>query len=204
MAAGFVLLELQDPEVASFLWTVRSILSGRNVTGPIHVTLRGPYSEAPPRDELEGYAQALRYDVLRIAGVGRFSNPSDRKQPEVVFFKVDSPNLRSVWWKKSFPIKKHGFAPHISVYRGNDSDLADLAHATLDAERIDLACAEHSILWYQAGQRDLFARNVPTLGEVVNLEHSTRVDIGTLERLREVVDSYHAKKRDSSELSVRP
>jgi hypothetical protein len=186
MAVHFLLLELTDPLVNAFLWRVRHILTGHYGKGPIHVTLRGPYEGESPRKILEDARETLRYDVLRIHGVGRFSNPGE----EVIFFKVDSPHLRDVWWKKSFPIERFGFEPHVSVYRGNDAHFADAAAALLADEQIDLKCAEHRLLWYRTKQPDLFTASTPSVGALIGLEQSGKTAI--LDRLERQVESYRS------------
>ena len=81
MAGRFVFLELTDPEVASLLRHMQWILSGVEPRRPVHLTLRGPYRrEVPPR-VLKNLRATLQGDVLRIAGVGRFTNQDE----EVVF-----------------------------------------------------------------------------------------------------------------------
>ncbi|MGE3188711.1 MAG: 2'-5' RNA ligase family protein [Vicinamibacterales bacterium] len=191
MAVHFLLLELTDPVVNAFLWRVRHILTGHYGKGPIHVTLRGPYEGDSPRKVLEDARAKLKYDVLRIAGVGRFSNPGE----EVVFFRVDSPHLREVWWKKSFPIERYGFEPHVSVYRGHDADFADEAAAILREEHVELMCAEHRLVWYKTKQPDLFTPSSPSVGAMVGLEQSGRTAI--LDRVERRVDSYRARQMAS-------
>src|SRR5262245_1275972 len=121
-AATFLLLELLDPEVDFLLSGIKEILSGSRQTRPTHLTIRGPYEGPVPRSTVERCRRMLKYDVIRIAGVGRFRN----KQEEVVFLKVDSPHLREVWWKPDFSIREYGFEPHVSLYRGRDALFANL------------------------------------------------------------------------------
>jgi hypothetical protein len=192
MAATFLLLELLDPTVNAFLWTIREVLAGeKKVRTPIHITVRGPYEGDVPRSALASARDALQHDVLRIAGVGRFSNQED----QVVFFRVDSPNLRSVWWKPSFPIEQFGFAPHISVYRGNDAEFADRVQMFLEDEHVELFCAEHRLVWYESGQPNLLSPLIPSVGDLDDLTRSERVDFALLDRLRDTVESYRARKR---------
>ena len=198
MASNFLLLELIDPEIKTFLWSIRHILTGQLGRGPIHVTLRGPYEDDTPPDTLESTRATLRHDVIRVSGVGRFSNPSE----EVVFLGVDSPHLRSVWWKPSFPIEIHGFKPHVSVYRGSDTLFADRTADFLASQDVELLCAEHDVVWHLSRQPSLFTRSEPTVGELSNLYGSHRIDVDFLDRLRGFVDQYRAEKR-AAEIAVR-
>lgn len=189
MPKHFVLLEILDPAVNAFLWKIRDILGGKKSESAIHLTIRGPYQERPP-GVLQAAQNALRYDVLRITQPGRFSNAQD----EVVFFRVDSPNLRSVWYKPSFPIERFGFKPHISVYRGHDRDLADSVCALLSQEHVTLLCAEHQVVWYQSGQPSLLSPRVPTVGAMEDMYLSNRIDVTLLDRLEEMVDKHRQRQ----------
>src|SRR5687768_9348826 len=134
----FVLLEIADPTVNAFLWSVRRILGRpRRKEPPVHITIRGPYETGDAKQAvLDQSRRILEGDVLQIAGVGTFSNPGEH----VVYFKVNSAHLRDVWWKPSFPIEKYGFEPHISIYRGPDGNLADVVTRFMAAQNIVLNC----------------------------------------------------------------
>jgi hypothetical protein len=194
MARTFLLLEIVDPEVSAFLWRMRSIIAGRRVSGAIHVTLRGPYEGDVPTDNIKGWQAFIRHDVLKIAGVGRFLNGLER----VVFFRVDSPHLRSVWWKPSFPIERFGFEPHISVYRGPDDEYAEFIARVLRRERIELLCAEHRLVWHRVGQPDLFRRQSPTIASMERLLNSGRVDVSALDRVEDAIGRYRSGHREES------
>ena len=150
----FVLLEIRDPEVNAFLWDVKKLLMGTRDSRPVHLTIRGPYVGRVPRGVLARCRNVMRHDVLRIADVGRFRNPIE----QVVFFRVDSPNLRKVWWKPHYPIKD-GFTPHISVYRGADHGFADEVATLLRRQKVDLKCAEFSFSTRIAKQGSLLNSN---------------------------------------------
>lgn len=119
-AQRFVFLEITDPEIGPLLQRMQWILSGVEPRHPVHLTLRGPYRREVPPKVLQKLRTTLRGEVLHIGGVGRFTN----RHEEVVFLDVDSPSLRTVWWKRDYPIKAHGYRPHISLYRGRDSVFA--------------------------------------------------------------------------------
>jgi hypothetical protein len=190
----FILLEFLDPTVNTFLWKVREILGGKRSGAAIHLTIRGPYEGAKPSEALQAAHEILKNDVFLISGVGRFSND----QEEVVFFRVDSPNLRSVWWKPTFPIEQFGFKPHISIYRGHDAEFASTVHRFLASENIQLLCAEHRLVWYEAAQPSLLSPRMPSVGDMIDLDTSGRVDISVLDRLEGVVSDYRSRKAAST------
>jgi hypothetical protein len=187
MPANFLLLEIADPAVNAFLWRMRETLSGKGKRSPVHVTLRGPYDGTTPRDAMDKARRTLQGDVLRIHGVGRFSNPDG----EVVFLHVDSPHLREVWWKPSYP----GFQPHISIYRGSDKGLADAVELFLAEENLQINCAEYRLIWHVSKQPGLFSTGEPTVGAMQLLIETSRFDPALLDRLSDRVDQYRQRRR---------
>jgi len=138
----FLFLEIEDPDFNAFYDDLSWILTGTRPIKPPHLTVRGPYKNPIPRDEVERYRQHMQYAVLKIAGLGTFSNPDE----EVVFLSVDSPQLREIWWKPDYPIGSSGFNPHISIYRGPDSALAyKLAHFQ-PLHAVSYLCAEYALV----------------------------------------------------------
>jgi len=199
MTSTFLLLEIVDPEVNAFLWRMRSIIAGRRAQGFIHVTLRGPYEHDVPIDSIDEWRRALVHDVLKIGGgVGRFSNRTE----EVVFLKVDSPNLRSVWWKPSYPIERFGFEPHISLYRGGEREYADFIARFLRRRRVELLCAEHRLVWHRPGQADLFRAPSPSVAAMEQLLESTRMDTSILDRLEIAVGRYRRAMAEKNRMAL--
>ncbi len=188
MTSTFLLLEITDPEVNALLWRMREVVSGRRSRSAVHLTLRGPYTEAvPDGDILERARRTMAGDVLRIYGAGRFSNPTG----EVVFVRVDSPHLREVSWKPSFP----GSEPHISIYRGTDKRLAEVVERFLEEAAFEIMCAEYRLVWHRSGQRSLFDANEPTVSAMQLLCENGRLDPDMLDRLSEAMDSYREMLR---------
>ena len=186
--AGFVLLEITQPEIRSLLWHMQWILSGMEPRHPVHVTLRGPYMRSIAPEVLRKSRETLRKDTLRIGGVGRFSNPE-----EVVFLRVDSPNLRKVCWKRDYP-KKHSYEPHISLYRGHDATFADRVADFLAREELEFSCADYR-LWVHRRAALHFessdARAVAFGDAGVSFEGG-RTEQQLLTRLRRFVGDYRA------------
>jgi 2'-5' RNA ligase len=190
MTATFILLEMLDPDVNSLLWDIREALHGSRSPRPIHLTLRGPYEGPVPEGALKQCRRALKQDVIRVSGVGQFTNPDE----EVVYLRVDSPHLREVWWKPDFPIERYGFEPHVSVYRGPDSLLARRAAEFLKHERIDLLCAEHRVVSHP--QLDLF-QNQPARSSIPSrLVESLQIDPTLITRLRELVTEHDRAREE--------
>lgn len=185
MAASVLLLEITDPEVNALLWRLRGAVSGRRGQAAVHMTVRGPYANGADPEALERARSVMAKDVLQIHGYGRFSNPDG----EVVFLRVDSPNLKKVWWKRDF----EGFTPHISIYRGTDGRLADVVEAFLKQAKVSIYCAEFRFAWHQLGQRNLFDRNEPTISAMNLLAEQGRLDIELVDRLEEELSKYHRR-----------
>ena len=184
----FVFLEITQPEVQSLLWHIQWILSGTEPLHPVHVTLRGPYVRRVASETIKKSRETLSSDTLRIGGVGRF-----RKPEEVVFFRVDSPNLRKVCWKRDYP-KKDGYEPHISLYRGRDAMFADQVEAFLTREALELSCAEYKLWVHRRASLRFESIETRATGS-----SETAASIGggqaepqILARLRRFVDDYRA------------
>jgi hypothetical protein len=138
----FLFLEILDRDVNAFYEDVIARITGHPPVKPPHLTIRGPYKNPIPREELEKFREAMRFAVLRIGGVGRFTNPSE----EVVYIRVESPQLRTIWWKPDYPISAYGYNPHISLYRGPDHALADRLASFEPLTEVVFNCAEYRIV----------------------------------------------------------
>ena len=187
---GFVFLEITQPEIRSLLWRIQWILSGTEPRHPVHVTLRGPYVRRVASATIEKSRETLSRDTLRIGGLGRF-----RKPEEIVFFRVDSPNLRKVCWKRDYP-KKNGYEPHISLYRGRDAMFADQVADFLTREALEFCCTEYRLWVHRRAGLHFESSETRAAGS-----SETGVSFGggqaepqLLARLRQFVDDY----RDSS------
>lgn len=183
----FVFLEILDPEINSTLFDIKQILTGKRPKRPIHLTIRGPYDQRVPQDVLEQCQKIMQYDVIRISDVGKFHNPGE----EVVYFRVDSPNLREIWWKPDYPIEKYGFEPHVSLYRGPDKHLADIVADFLEKEEIEMLCAEFRIVSYLHQQMELFPPPTPISENYSRHINSKRIKPDFLSRLKHLISSYN-------------
>ena len=198
MPERFVFLELTDPEVASLLRRMQWVLSGVEPRRPVHLTLRGPYRRKVPDGVIGDLRATLQGDVLRIGGVGQFRN----RDEEVVFLHVDSPNLRKVWWKPSYPIKDYGYAPHISLYRGRDVRFARRVADFLKREALDLSCAEYELTVHRRGTLP-FAHPAGTYRAAESFGGPGRFD-SLLERLGRLVDEHRGSLADENAARAGP
>ena len=185
----FLFLEITQPEIRSLLWRIQWILVGKEPPKPVHLTLRGPYEREVGDDAINKYRDALRSDVLRIGGVGRFRNPGE----QIVFLRVDSPHLRSVWWKPTFPIKEHGFTPHISLYRGSDAVFADHVAAFLEREELELLCTKYELTVYRQHGLPFVAERPETIDLAGWPVAAGRVNPLLLPHLQRLVDEYRGE-----------
>ena len=198
MAKFFIFLEITDPEINALIWAITEIITGQAPTQPFHMTVRGPYEEPISTSTLKSCQDVMRYDVLEIGQVGRFSNPGE----ETVYFRIDSPNLRKIWWKPDFSIEKFGFNPHISLYRGPDAQFADLIAAFIEKEKITLLCAEYRLVPHVTKQLDLFPLKVPITKQFLGLLNSGRIHTTFLMRLERTVRDYRRSTWVRSEEGV--
>lgn len=192
MPGRFVFLELTAPEVASLLRRMQWILSGVEPRRPVHLTLRGPYRRQVPPGVLRNLRATMQGDVLRVGGVGRFTNQDEK----VVFLRVDSPNLRKVWWKPSYPIKDYGYAPHVSLYRGSDARFARRVADFLEREALNLPCAEYELTVHRRGTLP-FPNRAGTYRAAEPFGGPGRFD-SLLERLGRFVDEYRGSQADEA------
>jgi hypothetical protein len=75
---------------------------------------------------------------------------------DVVYLKIQHPQLRRLWWKPDYPIEQFGFNPHITIYAGRDSRAADLVERFLQRENLRIVCTEIRIVSHVSDHRDLF------------------------------------------------
>lgn len=187
----FIFLEIAHREIGALLWHIQWIVAGVEPRHPVHLTVRGPYRRAIARSVLEKYSEALRDDTLRIGDVGRFTNPDQ----EVVFLRVHSPNLRKIWWKPSYPIKDHGYTPHISIYRGNDASFADRVAGFLQREQLELTCNEHRLTVHLSDGLRFGTDRPAAIGDKGWRFEDGRIAPTLLPRLRRLVDTYRSASK---------
>ena len=151
----FIFLEFLDPKVESTLRELRdAIQPSIAASGPVHVTLRGPYRKKPDRGTLLDMGQRLKGHGVRIIGAGIFSTP----EGYAVFLRAESAAFRELWWKPDFNTPIDDIQPHLTVYESQDEERALLALNFLKAARISILTYSVQLTVYRTGQRDLFGK----------------------------------------------
>lgn len=195
---AFVFLEITDRDL-NFLFTgIAMTIYGRKPQQPTHLTIRGPYSHEVPEGVVTRCREVLKQDTLRIWDVGRFRNAEE----EVIYLRVDSPNLRRVWWKPDYPISEFGFNPHISLYRGRDVTLADAVMQFFKHECIDVLCSEFRIVSAVTRQQEILVSPLPIALYPFHNKLKGRVKRNMLSRL-EVVVTRARRRNDQGSTTIR-
>lgn len=191
MVKRFLYLELTDDRLNSFIRASHSILGGKPQSGPTHITVRGPYSTPISPETINQCSKDMKYDILRISGVGTFFN----KTETVVYFKVDSPNLRNIWKKPDFPMIRFGFNPHISIYRGEDSDWARALYDFFSSEEICILTEKFRLYQHVTRQDDWLAQAATPRANCDDLKVANELIPGLLDRLSVIKEAHLHKNR---------
>jgi len=161
MSEVFVFLEFNDPEIYALLSELRRVLSGgKEPSSQLHLTIRGPFKYLRSENALEKLNKKLNSEPILISGVGKFSF-SDKV---IVYLKVNSPHLEKIWYKPDFPINKYGFNPHITVFKGTQSN-AEVIYQFLIEEDLSLLSSEYKITQCKSNNISLFPREIRTFTE---------------------------------------
>lgn len=165
-----------------FLRQLRDALSPEPKVSPIHVTLRGPYEEPPPIEELQAYADRLRGYGVKIHDHGYFANAEGFS----VFLRAECSVFRELWDKPDFKIPRALIQPHITVFESNDRASAQSVKDFLKREDIHIHTYDLSLSVYQARspQSDMFGMP-PVLSSGLRLNHDIwRIPEGVLDRAK--------------------
>ncbi len=152
MAQNFVFLEIFDPEINGVLHAIRSIANRRESRSNIHVTLRGPYDSQIPPAQIKRIERNLLREDLLLANPGIFENDNE----VVIYLAVTHKYLRSVSWKRDYPVAVYGFNPHISLYVGPDRGRAERLLDFLKQERLELICRDFRVTAFRQKEMLLF------------------------------------------------
>ena len=192
MPKHFLFLEILDRDINALLTRLQEEFGSRLSKTNTHLTVRGPFPDPIPTRDIERFQRAMEGDTLLIAGVGKFDNAD----AHIVYLKINSANLKSIWFKPDYPIETHGFNPHISLYRGQDSKLAECIHAFLEAQKIELLCHDFRLSTYVTEQ--LFPpEREPTERQFLTLVNRRKVKPNILQLAANVV-------RDCKKQSAHP
>ena len=131
-------------------------------------------------------------DIIRICGVDRFDFP----ESSVVFLRVESQHLESIWWKPDYPKQVYGFNPHISLYSGNDKVLADRVCDFLKAESLCLETRQFELTPYVSNQFCLISASHRSWEKhFLHLILNGKVKGNIVERAQALVELHHEKTR---------
>jgi hypothetical protein len=167
---SFIFLEFTNPKVRNFLADLRHGLSEHHDPGAVHITIRGPYRQAPRSSLLEELDDEIRNYGVVVTGVGTFAF----ERQFVVYLKAQSPVFDRVWWKPDFPKKEFGIHPHVSMFHTTNSRIAHAAEAFLRAERIEIFTLALRLVVHSVRQPSLFD---------IDLDATTRGNLSSLERI---------------------
>lgn len=186
-AQKFLFLEFLDPAINGLLLGLRREFTSETLHSGIHVTVRGPYKSAIRESVIRRFQNLLEAEPILIHGIGMFSNPGEY----VVYIRVSSNRLRSIWWKPDYPKSKFGFNPHISLYRGSDKILAEKIREFLDSEGLALICTEFRLTPYTSKQTELFSlEKLPVEHLFLRLSNLRLVRADIIQRAANLVRSH--------------
>jgi|EndMetStandDraft_4_1072995.scaffolds.fasta_scaffold33195_2 hypothetical protein len=176
----FVFVEFGSAQVIDFLSRLRNALQGESVSSPVHVTLRGPYKEAPKREQLEDYAERLRGYGVKIGDHGYFSTPNGFS----VFLRAECSVFRELWDKPDYQVPLESIQPHITLFESADRQAAQSVRDFLRQERLLIHTYSIYLSVYKskATQADFFERpTVSPSGKAINRD-IWRIPEGILDR----------------------
>lgn len=112
------------------LTDLRDALYGFEQRDPIHITVRGPYKEAPSHHALEDVVDALKGNFVMLADVGLF----ETRKGFAVYLNAYSRIFDEIWWKPDFSKKKR--IPHLTLFETDDRRAAYAVRDFLISEQI--------------------------------------------------------------------
>jgi 2'-5' RNA ligase len=180
----FLLLEFDDKDINDYISKLISIIQGDAPRFKPHLTVRGPYTNKIDKKIITKCQKMMEFDVLKIHGVGKFTN----KNEVVVYLRVDSSNLRNIWWKPHFP-KSKSFEPHISLYRGDNIDLANRIYNFLFTNAVEFNCKEFSLVEHISKNYRLLALDDERINYQSRFSITNQIDEEYFVRFREAIHS---------------
>ena len=150
IARHFMFLEFTNPEVLSLLTSLRDTLHGAPQRDPVHITVRGPYKEAPGQHAVEAQARALEGNFVMLKDVGMF----ETNKGHVVFLNAYSRIFDEIWWKPDYREQKK--RPHLTLLETVDRREAREAKIFLESEKLEIVTSFLSLTVYTSRQRSLW------------------------------------------------
>ena len=108
-----LLLNIRNKEIDSLFNELRSDYHNSIPSFP-HITIRGPRQKFN-ESTIEKVEKVIQTISIEVVGL----DIMEYKNLYFCVFKVNSPELKDIWDKPDFPIRKFGFKPHITLYKGN-------------------------------------------------------------------------------------
>lgn len=150
IARHFMFLEFTNPEVLSLLTSLRDTLHGAPQRDPVHITVRGPYKEAPGQHAVEAQARALEGNFVMLRDVGTF----ETNKGHVVFLNAYSKIFDEIWWKPDYRDQRK--RPHLTLLETVDHREAREAKKFLESEKLEIVTSFLSLTVYTSRQRSLW------------------------------------------------
>ncbi|MEW8525174.1 MAG: hypothetical protein AB2552_19185 [Candidatus Thiodiazotropha endolucinida] len=179
----FIFLEFLDSEINALIHGLRHEFMGDAQNTNVHITVRGPYYEKIEANLIESFERQLGAEPILIHSAGMFRN-----KEYVVYIKIESLNLKRIWWKPDYPIESYGFNPHITIYKGSNKSIAECAYEFLRSENIKLLCHAYKLTSYVSKQYELFPDEFsPRAGNFLGLSNRRLIKPDILQRAANVV-----------------
>lgn len=154
-----------------------------------HITLAGPYNTARTLPRRLEFVRKVS-----LLGAGQFRS----EYQNTVFLSVGAQDLRDFWHKPDYP-----FNPHLTVYNGDDSVLADRLYETLFEARMYFKFFVSRVHIVKAikGQETLDLVSSLNLGALPELKNLTIQDIRQFSADQRILYAAEALKRAKYESS---
>lgn len=149
MSDKFLFIEIRDKEISSLLNSLRGMFSNRKYNTGIHITIKGP-QKTFRKISINKFLE--ENNPIQIHDVGMFSNEG----VYIVYIKVNCDSLKGHIWRKLY--YKGEYNPHITLYKGQDEDLAKAVLHFLEEENISLVCKKYDVVTHTQNQPDLFSK----------------------------------------------
>lgn len=190
----FLFVEISDPEIHALLSGLRNEFTGEGThCAPVHITVRGPYTQPLGLTRVKRYEGYLRGSPLLLHAPGTFEFPNS----SIVYLRADSEAMRRIWYKPDFPTKIFGFNPHVTLYSGPDKKLAEKLVAFLKAEDIRLLCHRFRLVEYVRKQNDMFNdEERPNAVHFLGLTNRRLVRADILQRAHNVVRKHQRELQE--------
>lgn len=108
---------IKNYEINKIFYDLKNIFGPDSIPKKPHITIRGPQKSFSKKisEEVSDLLKSPEFEIT-VCGTDKFIVEGNY----YVFLKVvDTPDLKSVWRKPDYPIKRFGYKPHITIYWGD-------------------------------------------------------------------------------------